>query len=123
MAFPLKKKRLAWVDCETTGLDPAKHEVIEIGIVRSDGVTLSRKVLPKHIETADPEALKINGYSGYDWDRTAKTAEVVAEEVKTILRDCLIVTQNAKFDYGFVEALFREAGVDSKGVWTAASCA
>ena len=34
------KTTIAFVDLETTGLDPSRHDIIEIGIVRVDARTL-----------------------------------------------------------------------------------
>jgi len=64
-----------WVDVETTGLDPEQHEILEIALARTDdqfelvGKIASVKVLPQHIETADPESLAINRYDPEVWRR------------------------------------------------------
>ncbi len=78
----MKYHRLAFIDTETTGLDPNFHEVIEIGCVVADwkpdlfgertlveSSTLDIKIIPEHIERADPKALAVNHYAKRDWSQ------------------------------------------------------
>ncbi len=66
---------LAFIDVETTGFDSDTAEIIELGLVLAkmrDGelvVTdqLDLKIRPEHIETAEPGALRVNGYNEADW--------------------------------------------------------
>jgi DNA polymerase III epsilon subunit-like protein len=57
------------IDIETTGLDPQKNEILEIGAVNvSTQETFEVKVRPLHIKDADTEALAINGYNEPEWE-------------------------------------------------------
>ena len=63
-----KQKILAAFDLETSGLDPAVHDIIEIAIVplnpdfkRSDLPEFTARIKAVHPENADPESLKISG--------------------------------------------------------------
>lgn len=62
------RPRIAFVDVETTGTDPTRHELLEIGcvVVSPDLQTITRtlsvRVIPTRIYDADPEALAIAGY-------------------------------------------------------------
>ena len=64
---------LCFVDVETTGLDPVRHELLELAAVRVDRHTLepldhvSVKVRPERLADADPKALEVNGYSDDAW--------------------------------------------------------
>ena len=55
---------VAFVDCETLGLDPRRHPIWEVAVITPDGtehlwqVKWSRAVL----DNADPVALEINGF-------------------------------------------------------------
>jgi hypothetical protein len=58
---------LAFVDCETLGLDPEKHAMWELAVIRrADGTDTEHlwQIKPAKWETeaADPQALDINGY-------------------------------------------------------------
>lgn len=56
---------LAFVDIETTGLDPDRHQIWEVAIILRGGDGLDRPrrwLLPVNVEWADPEALDIGGF-------------------------------------------------------------
>jgi DNA polymerase III epsilon subunit-like protein len=72
----MKGKKIAFIDLETTGLNPYTHEIIEIGCLiakqNENGEWIPTdefefKVKPEHIETAQQDALRINGYNETDW--------------------------------------------------------
>ena len=98
----MKGKKLAFVDIETTGINPFKHEIIEIGCLiakqndRGEWVTVEEfefKVKPEHIETAETEALRINGYNETNW----MFAHSLEEALKTLSQKCdgcVLVGQN-----------------------------
>lgn len=103
-------KPLAFVDLETTGLDPEHHEIIEFAVVREDGTYVEFKVKPEHIETAHPKALEVNGYTPEAWEG-AISQEEAAKHLAAWLEDSIIAGQNVKFDIGFLEALAEKTGV------------
>jgi len=118
--------RLAFVDLETTGLDPDKHEIVELGcIVVEQKVVAGKppqievvsefeyKIKPEHIELADPEALQINGYNSADWLFAVdlpQALKVFAE--KTV--GAIMVAQNVTFDYSFLRQAFAKTGVTNR---------
>lgn len=51
---------VAFVDCETTGLDPNRHAVWEVGLIVDD--VEHHWFLPVNIAEADPFALEIGGF-------------------------------------------------------------
>lgn len=113
-----------YLDTETTGLDSSVHEIIEVAVVREEveypythpgTVTLSwcRKVAPQHIETASPEALKVNGYTPEAW-ADAVPFSTVAEELVAHLKGGTIIGHNPKFDTGFITAELKRAGVEPR---------
>lgn len=112
---PLSERPLAFVDCETTGLDPHEQEVIEIAILKEypDGrlEEWETKTKPQRIETAHPKALEINGYAANPslWD-DAPTFDEVAATIAAKLDDCIIVGHNPKFDLEFLKAGLKRAG-------------
>jgi DNA polymerase-3 subunit epsilon len=122
----MRKNNLAFIDLETTGLDPEKHEILEIGLVlarqtltpgRGSQVELIEevewKVKPEHIETAEPEALRINRYNEADW-LFASSLQQVIEALAEKTNDAIMIAQNVTFDWGFLERAFRRTGVQNK---------
>ena len=111
-----RPRDLAFLDLETTGLDPTRHEILEIGVVRVDPRTLAEretvevKVRPTRIEDADPKALRINHYSGYAWRKAVDLAQALAW-VAPVLEGTTLCGHNVAFDRAFLDAAWRRAGV------------
>lgn len=121
----MKKSRLAFIDVETTGLIPSKHEIIELGclVVRplDDSPRpkwevvdeLELKVKPVHLETAEPEALRVNGYNDGDW-LFALSLEQAMKTLAEKIADTTVIAQNVTFDWSFLEQAFAQTGVTPK---------
>jgi len=122
----MKKHNLAFIDLETTGLFPEKHEIIEIGVVvakhiRRDGKgpalekieEFDIKVKPQRITDADPAALDVNGYNDADWlfaSDLKSAMQVFADKTE----GANMVAQNVSFDAGFLDKAFFLTGVENK---------
>ncbi len=120
----MKKHNLAFVDIETTGLDPDKHEIIELGVVLVRQIgdmgkdfevieEFEIKIKPEHIELADPQALKVNGYDASQWvfaNTLTEAMKVFSEKTK----DAIFVAHNMTFDYSFIDKAFKQTGVENK---------
>jgi DNA polymerase III subunit epsilon len=123
----MKKRRLAFVDIETSGLDPFKQEVLEVGIVLAEQTeddedlfgrhTLKKvgeheiKLKPEHIETAEPKALEICRYHSRDWTSAVSQMEGLSKAAD-ILRNSIFVAQNMSFDWTFLAYAAHVHGVD-----------
>ena len=109
---------LAFVDIETTGLDRDTHEIIEIGVViarMKDGVlavtdTLDLKVIPQHLERADPIALRINGFTDADWLFAVSIEEAMKAFVEKT-KGAVFLAHNITFDYPFIEKALKDSGL------------
>lgn len=120
---------LAFLDTETTGLDPTRHEVWEIAVIRRErdgSETDSLWQLRVPLETADPEALKISRYHERfavrdTWDAAAiidSTSGRVLNlslpellfDVQDALADAVVVGSNPGFDLAFLTALLKRHG-------------
>jgi DNA polymerase III epsilon subunit-like protein len=101
--------RVCFVDCETTGLDPGRHEVYEIALIETDGSEHLWWVKPEHLETAELGALVVGRY--YE-RRPAKatSAAKVAGEVARLTAGRQLVGACPWFDAGFLEAFLRRHG-------------
>lgn len=106
---------LCFVDVETTGLDPVRHELIELAAVRVDRHTLepldhvSVKVRPERLADADPRALEVNGYSDDAW-RDAVSLGAGLRRVAPLLEGALVAGHNVGFDWAFLARGFIVAG-------------
>ncbi|MEK7118490.1 MAG: 3'-5' exonuclease [Patescibacteria group bacterium] len=135
----MKKHKLAFVDIETTGLDPFRHEIVEIGIVLSEqkgdlfGLPAPRRALhsdwqagkqslelisehelllrPEHVETADPKSLGVAKYDKHKWEKAVSQKEGIAWAAM-LLQGTVFVAQNVSFDWGFLRKAGNEYGVD-----------
>ena len=113
---------LAHVDIETTGLDPAFHEMVSIGMIYTDldGAELGRldlRIMPPHPGRIDAGARAVNGFDAALWRRLGAIGE--REAVRRIRafhdttrrgRTVLFTAYNVWFDQAFLTALLRRNG-------------
>ena len=116
--LPLKMRPLVFIDIETTGLDPAEHEMIEFaGVMTTPQGTpiddVEFKIMPLHPENASPEALKINGYNPKDWQDAVGPGYGI-QKILSFCENGVIVGQNPSFDLGFINALIKQQGLKNK---------
>ena len=112
---------LAFIDIETTGLDRDTHEIIELAAVitrMKDGELIvidqiDLKIQPKTIETAEPQALRINGYNEADWLFAVSLEDAMKEFAKKT-EGAIFVAHNLTFDYGFVETALKRTVTENK---------
>lgn len=102
---------LVFVDLETTGTDPVRDRVIEIGIAKvSDGeIEREWQSLVDPQQPIPPMIQSITGISD-DMVRGAPSFAAVAEEVEKLLGDALFIAHNARFDVGFLRHEFLRLG-------------
>ncbi len=96
----------AFIDIETTGRS-FNHEIIEIAVLRVSSYNFSVleewvvKIKPRHLEIAEPEALKINHYNDKDWlealDEETALKIFLEKTEKTIL-----IGHNITFDWLYI---------------------
>jgi len=110
---------LAFVDVETTDLDPNKAAILEIAIIRVEkGVETDRyhtlvKPTPQEMARANPKSLAINGYDPQRWIG-APSIEQVAGRISSIMENCTLVGHNVSFDESIIKAVFLRHGINQK---------
>lgn len=111
----LRPINLCFLDAETTGLDPNKHDIIEIAAVRITVMpgpewhktwtvekVLDTKVMPAH-QYVEPKVARINGFSVEAW-RDARSLPDVLVELYDIIHMSILLGSNPTFDHDFVKA-------------------
>ncbi len=108
-AFNTTRAPIAFLDLEMTGLEPMKHEIVEIALVRVAQPSLdtleewSVKVKPEHIGTADPVSLTMIGYSEEAWQDAVSLQEAMEQFVAKTDHH-IIAGWNCAYDWAFLEA-------------------
>jgi hypothetical protein len=113
--------KLAFIDTETTSLDPLKAEVIDFAAIIVDGMNgevleiFHTKIAPEHIEDAEPKALEINGYAANPeaWALAPKMG-AIGPHIVGLLKGCTIVGHNVSFDENMLNSHFKRSGVEGK---------
>ena len=121
----MKAELFAFIDTETTGLNPDKHELIQIGgvIVRAKNPhdvesyevveEFEYKIKPLRIQDANPTALKVNQYDPSQWQDALTLAEAMAFVAKKT-EGAVMVAHNVAFDSAFVDKAFRLSDIENK---------
>lgn len=120
----MKVHNLAFIDTETTGTDPVRHEIIELAVIiarqverpgRGPKLELVEecewKIKPERFHTADEEALRVNGYNEVDWMFAVERKKALDEFAKKV-EGAIFVSHNLTFDYQFVMRAIEESRVD-----------
>jgi DNA polymerase-3 subunit alpha (Gram-positive type) len=125
--------RLAFIDTETTGLDPVNNEIIEIAIkifdteqvnwnVIRDRFELKGEYVPteyefegkfkiRRMDLASPKALEINGYNEEEWKGAYSWSNTACGRLLEKLKGCVVVGHNVQFDIGFIREECRRQGL------------
>jgi len=111
--LPPRERNLAFLDLETTGFELGQ-EIVEIGVVRVAPKTwevieqFELKVKPKHLENADPESLKVIGFSEEAWQDALELNEAL-EILEEKCQGDILIGQNFSFDWSRLEKAYFEA--------------
>ncbi|HQR22733.1 MAG TPA: exonuclease domain-containing protein [Burkholderiaceae bacterium] len=114
--FPVFAPRLAFIDVETTGSNPERERVTEVGLVGVDfdgdavRVTEWSSLLNPGVPIP-PEIQWLTGITN-DMVRGAPTFADIASDLYDRLDGAVFVAHNARFDYGFLRAEFTRAGLN-----------
>lgn len=111
-------RNIAITDLETTGLYPAKHEIIEIGLVlvRQPDLeiidTLDVKVKPEHIHSASTVALELNGYDEKTWEDACDLEEAMGIYLAKV-EGAIFCAHNIGFDLSFIKEACSKTGLQN----------
>lgn len=111
--FSMLPRQFVVLDLETTGLDPARHEIIEIGAIR---VSLDSKdqlafgTLVKPEKKIPRRSTEINGITQAMVDTDGRSIQEALAELIEFIQDLPLVAFNADFDIKFLQAAARKHG-------------
>src|SRR5579862_5405331 len=103
---------LAFIDVETTGLDPITNRIAEIGVVTVDGGNATEWTT--FIAQRAGRARRPRGETTQveSESPSAPSFREIASELAYRLAGRVLVAHNARFDYAFLRSEFERAGVD-----------
>jgi DNA polymerase III epsilon subunit-like protein len=118
--------KIAFVDVETTGTDPNRHHLWEIGVIlRENGRDLEYcwQVWPD-LTTADPMALKVNNFytrcqvdkdadvhiAAHPDDAESNTRDWLTFDLARLLNGAVLAAANVTFDAAFLDRFLRAHG-------------
>jgi len=113
----LLENDLVFLDCEMTGGDPERHDIIELGAVRSRLPDLqivdqlSVKIAPRTTRGTSLSSLRIAGYSAKEW-KSAVTIDEALNRMRDFSADTVLVGWATYNDLLFVQAAASRAGVE-----------
>lgn len=99
-------------DTETSGLNPDKHEILEVALLSfvldesGNGYVLGEyesKIKPERLYLASKKALEINGYTDKAWVDAPDLSTVVKEMKPIIEKSDIFLGQNMIFDMRFLD--------------------
>lgn len=111
---------IAFLDTETTGIDPATATVIEVAIIKRDTDTgmetrFHTLIKPTEQELADaqPKALEINGYAANPqrWTKAPTMAEAGPRIADFLHRTNFLVGHNVSFDEAMIKAALKRHNI------------
>jgi DNA polymerase-3 subunit epsilon len=100
--------RTAYLDLETTGLDPTTNEILEIGLLADDGTVLLDTLVRPVRHTAWPAAEALHGIAPADV-AAAPTLDELLPRLRAAVVGAELVIYNAPFDTAFLRDALAEA--------------
>ncbi len=116
-------QKILYFDCETTGTDPVKHDIIQLaGVIEIDGKIAEEfnfKIRPLNFESIDQRALDVNGITTDQLKEYPEAREVYGQIIalfskhvnKYARADKFVVCgYNVQFDIEFLKNFFEKNG-------------
>lgn len=117
----IKERQLIFMDLEFTGLE-MRHEILQIAaiVVTQPDFKIVReweaKTKPEHLDQADPESIKIVGYTDEKW-KDAIPLRQALEEFNAIAKDGVLVGYNPVMDFLFLQKAMAGLGMKPAFHW------
>lgn len=97
-----------WIclDCETTGIDPEKDEILSLSIMDQDGEVLFDEMIKPLRKTYFPRATAVNGISYDDVKDKPSLIDFKKRLIEIFKNYNVVIGYNVGFDLGFLSSLF-----------------
>ena len=108
------REPVVFIDTETTGLDPDRHELWDIALIEPDGTEHEFHRRPGHASDADPGALRVTDFyrrtAAHEWRWDSRTDAVIAQDIALITSGMHLVAAVPSFDAAFLARFLRDNG-------------
>lgn len=109
------------VDCETNGLDPARHQAVEIAWWNLDtderGAFIPQHDVSKVLAAAEVKALQVNRYVDRIADRVPVNDTREANQIREQLNGCTLAGSNPAFDAAMLAKWLRPSPMVLPEAW------
>lgn len=113
---PYRDRPYCFFDFETTHTEVGRAEVTEAGFIHDVKGKWSVRIMPEHLELADPEALAVGNFNEQDWTGAPKLTEIWNEMCEW-MEDVILVGHNASgFDRPILIGEARKKGLDTSRI-------
>jgi DNA polymerase-3 subunit epsilon len=113
---PLGSRSLLFVALSTTGLDPIRHEIIELAAVRVHPQLLYverefvSRVRPQFPERCSIETASVNGFDPQLWDREPDLYDVL-KRFSSVAQGSILAGHHIALNRAFLDSGFRRTGL------------
>jgi len=118
-----KPARLCFIDIETTGSVFGYHEILDIGVVRTERTGCDRttvewgtRLRPQYPDRITPVAAERNGYNDAEWKNAPFPSKELWSEFNEIVGGCVPVCHNPSFDRAFISLCAYACGIKELAV-------
>lgn len=112
--YPMERKRICFLDIETSGLKPEVHEILEVCAVLytfEPSLTwketiqsedrIVNKIMP--LKEIDPFIIRLINYDAYIWKKTAINLHEAMARIIPLMENSIIIGSKPSFDLSFIE--------------------
>jgi len=122
--------KIFWFDCETTGLNPKRNAIIEMGVlIEIDGKierTWGSRVRPFEEDAVDPNSIKVHGYDAKEMKEFPEPGEVM-KRLQSMMGEFVdkydkndkfvVAGYCVRFDIDFLRMFFEKLNDKYYGSW------
>lgn len=113
---PFRSRPILFIDLELSGLDPSRHEIIEIACLKVNQPNFEiensyyTKVIPQHIETADRRSLSVTDYSLSAWKGAIPLSKAL-QELSRFAPGCILAGWVVQTEWEFLNIALKEFSI------------